>query len=829
MDIPLGSPHVAFLALITNNWANLLFLSLLGVGRVMPNGIKPLKSEYRSCHYSSKCGKFAVFLFTLVALLFGFQNCGKLYVNEGNLQLREVASDTDVNTGSNENGDSLPIDKSKHWEQVPLSSKALRLYLENKGITPAGGEGMQFIHHIAYAPSNPKVAFLGVDTDTIWKSTDGGTTWRRKGKGIKSNGIISITVDPKNEKRVFVTGAQYTEFWGLMTDKRQMPLGIYRTLDGGENWKLVKQAYFGSMGWAEGNWGANTISFAGDNTLYVGTDQDGLLKSTDGGDTWSTILDFKTIGRIWAVKTHPTDSSTVFVGTSNGLKKMTASGSLSAIGNGLIGVVTAILISHTNPQILIVGDHSNRIMKSEDGGATFSASFTHSIAIKDTAWMAMSPVDPNYVFVSFAKRSYFSQNDDKMDFYYTHNAMDSNVEWKVAESMDEKVVSNGIDYGWVCGSISVKFASGPTWGEFMGGPIAMHPTNKNIALFFGGPGVVKKTTDGGANWHYSNAGYTAMAGMAKSLFSWDRQKARGFATTNSDRGIYFSDDNELTFKSYRTPSFHKDYESRGYGVAVGYGPTEDVIVGALGSHEQQILTVSRDKGDTWTQIKNPNTAGYYLDQLITFSPTDPMVIYAGKFKSVDGGVTWTQLSRKVDAVYWGNGDIVYSMGSSSSGNILIFKSENGGSTWPTTSPFPEIPTANNSVTQIVVSPTNANKIYFGKRSVGIYILNGSAPVLFRNEKSGLLRDFWGEFAFMSIAIDPNNDQVVYVANLTGIRGHDDKSIFRSVDGGLSWQTINFNLDDNSINNVSVNPHNSYVYVGTWGGIWKLPPPYNLEK
>ena len=96
----------------------------------------------------------------------------------------------------------------------------------------------------------------------------------------------------------------------------------------------------------------------------------------------------------------------------------------------------------------------------------------------------------------------------------------------------------------------------------------MHPTNKNIALFFAGPGVIKKTTDGGANWRYSNAGYTAMAGMSFSLFSWDKNKARGFATNNPDRGIYFSEDNESTFTSYRTP-YHSApgenlaFESRG--------------------------------------------------------------------------------------------------------------------------------------------------------------------------------------------------------------------------------------------------------------------------
>ena len=729
---------------------------------------------------------------------------------------------TAIDAANNQATDTLTVTRSQttqsgnQWQQVPITTKALRYYLESKGITPAGGEGMQFIHAITYAPSNPNIAYLGVDTDTIWKSVDGGTTWQRKGKGINSNGIISIAVDPNNENRVFATGAQYTSLWKNSTNRSLMPLGIYRTLDGGENWSLVKRTFYGSM---SGDWGAITIAFAGSNTIYAGTDEEGLLRSTDGGDTWSTVANYAAVGRIYAVTMHPTDNSIIYVGAAGGLKKVTSSGGVTNIGSGLTGVVTVVLINPNNPLIMFAGDKSNRIMKSTDGGFTFTASFTHSIATKDTAWMAMSPVDPNYVFVSFAKRTY-GAGDWQKDFYYTHNASASSVTWQTAQSMDEKN-----PYGWVAGSLSVRFAGdSDSWCEFMGGPIAMHPADKNIALFFAGPGVVKKTTDGGANWRYSNAGYTAMAGMSFSLFSWDKNKARGFATNNPDRGIYFSEDNEYTFTSYKTPNWPAGtFESRGYGVAVGYGATEDTIVGALGSHTEEILTVSKDKGKTWQQISGTALQSQYSgygDKLITFSPTNPYVIYAGPFRSIDGGTTWVKLSRSVDAVYWGNGDIVYSIGSGSTG-IKIYKSLDRGATW--SSPYQEIPTPNNSVRHIAVSPVNPDKIYLGKRGVGVYVINGTSAPLLRNENNGLLKDRWGWFSFMSIATDPNNDKVVYVGNL-GIAGHDNKTIFRSIDGGNTWETINFNLNDTGINGIGVNPHDSYVYVGTWGGIRKLPPP-----
>ncbi|MEK7234281.1 MAG: putative Ig domain-containing protein [Elusimicrobiota bacterium] len=731
---------------------------------------------------------------------------GRLSILTGSLFLQALLFNTSYG---------MSADSNTQWQQVPIATKALRYYLESKGISPAGGEGMQFIHALAYAPSNPNIAYLGIDTDTIWKSTDGGTTWQRKSKGIASNGIVSITVDPINEKRVFVTGANYDGFWANLADQSKSPLGIYRTLDGGENWQLVKQTDYGKPG-NYARFGANLIAFAG-NTIYAGTEKDGLLKSIDGGDTWTTVVAYATIGRIFDVDAHPTDNSIIYVSSINGLRKVTSSGVVTSIGSGLTGPAVPLLINPNNPLIMFAGDDSNKIMKSIDGGFTFTASFTHSNTAQSTAWMAMSPVDPNYVFVSFGQRNWA---EPQKDFYYTQNASASSVTWQTAQSMDEKN-----QYGWVAGSLDGDWPNSDSWGEFYGGPIAMHPTNKNIALYFAGPGVIKKTTDGGANWRYSNAGYTTLGGSHnRSLLSFDKNKARGIGISSTDRGLYFSDDNGYTFSTFKLPSYPVAPNNRGFGVAVGWGSTEDVIVGAVGSPTEQILTVSKDKGNTWMQITTPNTAGNWEGKFITFSPTNSSVIYAGSLRSIDGGTSWTQLSLSVSGVYSGNGDIVYSIrpgviGGSST--ISIYKSINRGSTW--TSPYPEIPTSFGNVMGIAVSPTNPDKIYFGRRGIGVYIINGSATPVLKNWNNGLLKDQWGTFNFSSIAIDPNNSNVVYVGN-SAIGGHDDKTIFRSTDGGATWETINFNLNNFGINGVVVNPIDSYVYVGTWGGIWKLPPP-----
>lgn len=120
------------------------------------------------------------------------------------------------------------------WTPIPLTSAKQK----QEGLK--GGEGMQMVFGIAYAPSNPNVVYIVSDTSQAWKSADGGNTWQMRHKGFMANGGISIAVDPLNENIAFVAGS-HAEKHGNISPAD----GIYRTLDGGENWTLVKQTpYF---------------------------------------------------------------------------------------------------------------------------------------------------------------------------------------------------------------------------------------------------------------------------------------------------------------------------------------------------------------------------------------------------------------------------------------------------------------------------------------------------------------------------------------------------------------------------------------------------------
>ncbi len=125
--------------------------------------------------------------------------------------------------------------------------------------------------------------------DGVYKSTDGGTTWRNM--GLRESGHIGrIVLDPGNPNRVFV--AAMGQLWGPNEAR-----GLYRTTDGGSSWQLVLKV--------DEHTGVSDVTMHASDprVLYAASYQrrrtpfgfDGggpgsaLWKSTDGGDSWSQL------------------------------------------------------------------------------------------------------------------------------------------------------------------------------------------------------------------------------------------------------------------------------------------------------------------------------------------------------------------------------------------------------------------------------------------------------------------------------------------------------------------------------------------------------------
>ena len=156
------------------------------------------------------------------------------------------------------------------------------------------------IGDIAVSQSNPNIIYAASGEglqrpdlsvgDGVYKSIDGGSSWRNMGLGDAQQ-LASIIVDPTDPNRIFVAALGHP--YGANTER-----GVFRSLDGGETWQRVlykdentgaiqvafdpkdPQTIYADM-WAarQGPW---------ENGAWTGPGS-GLFKSTDGGTSWKPL------------------------------------------------------------------------------------------------------------------------------------------------------------------------------------------------------------------------------------------------------------------------------------------------------------------------------------------------------------------------------------------------------------------------------------------------------------------------------------------------------------------------------------------------------------
>jgi len=168
-------------------------------------------------------------------------------------------------------------------------------------------QSVQSIGAVTVDPSNPKVVWVGSGEgwtrnsvsvgDGIYKSTDGGENWTNM--GLKdSEHIVKILVDPHDGNSVLACAVGH--IWND-NDER----GVFKTSDGGKSWRKV-------LAGANGSTGCGMLAYSRQqpNTIYAslwdfrrqgwtfrsGGPGSGIYRSTDGGDHWIELSDTNSKG-----------------------------------------------------------------------------------------------------------------------------------------------------------------------------------------------------------------------------------------------------------------------------------------------------------------------------------------------------------------------------------------------------------------------------------------------------------------------------------------------------------------------------------------------------
>ena len=129
--------------------------------------------------------------------------------------------------------------------------------------------------------------YVGAACGGVWKSINGGTTYKPVFDKQPVQSIGAVTIDPKNPKVVWVgTGESWTRNSVSIGD------GIYKSVDGGENWTNIglEELRADRQDPRRPDRRQHRVRLRARQALVSDSDERGVYKTTDGGKTWTKVL-----------------------------------------------------------------------------------------------------------------------------------------------------------------------------------------------------------------------------------------------------------------------------------------------------------------------------------------------------------------------------------------------------------------------------------------------------------------------------------------------------------------------------------------------------------
>ncbi len=157
-------------------------------------------------------------------------------------------------------------------------------------------KGLKNSRHIARIrihPDNADVAYAAVMGDLykssnergVYKTTDGGDTWRKVLFATKDAGAVDLVIDPNNSRILYATT------WKIRRTPYSLESGgegssLWKSTDSGETWTDISK----NEGLPKGVWGISAVAVSPANSDRIWTlienDKGGIYRSDDGGKTW---------------------------------------------------------------------------------------------------------------------------------------------------------------------------------------------------------------------------------------------------------------------------------------------------------------------------------------------------------------------------------------------------------------------------------------------------------------------------------------------------------------------------------------------------------------
>ena len=585
--------------------------------------------------------------------------------------------------------------------------------------------GIGRINCSAVHPDDPDIIYVGAPSGGFWKTTDGGLNWITTTDELPVLGVSSIAIDPYHPDTIYIASGD-----GDAGDTYS--LGILKSTDGGDTWVET------GLDWS--NYNSRRISkilINPNNTeILIAATSYGIYKSINGGGDWDRVQ----TGNFKDMEFKPGDPSVIYVSGTYLYKSVNYGDSFSIITNGvpLTSEVNrlAIAVTPANPEIvyMVAGDDSTYgfygFYKSKDNGEYFNL-------------MADSPNLMGYALDGSDERG-----QSWYDLAIAVSPVDSN-----------EVYVGGVNI-WKTTDGGTSWNINSHWYYYTQSHPYVHADIHDL-IFHGN--ILYSGTDGGIfrTNNYGNTWQDISAGLATTQFyrfGLDRNDenliiggTQDNGTNRYDGGVWTHviggdgmesiidyNNSQIMYGSYYFGAIMRSMNGGSYFINIKNNITESggwVTPFVMDPDDSQTLYAAfvnvwktTNRGDNWTKISN--FSGYPL-QAIAVAESNPDHIYAASYlhiyRTVDGGGEWVEITSGLPSQYFtyiavSNNDPMHLWVTFSgySSGYKVYESTNGGDTWTNISQgLPNIP-----VNCITYQADNHGALYIGT-DVGIYCRDSS--------------------------------------------------------------------------------------------------------
>ncbi len=661
----------------------------------------------------------------------------------------------------------------------------------------------------AGVPDQPNVFYIGVNNGGVWKSDDYGLTWKPIFDDQPTGSIGAVAVAPSNAGVLYVGSGE-----GLQRPDLSVGDGMYKSTDAGKTWR--------HLGLRDARQIASIIVDPGDpDRVFVAAlghpygpnAERGVFRSTDGGATWTKVL-YKD-DRTGAVDLafDPRNPRKIYAVLWQAQQGPWENGEFSGPNSGLF--------------------------ESTDGGDTWRQltgglpGFAEGLG---RIGIGIAPGDPRRIYALV---------EAGRDHGGLYRSDDSGQTWRQVNH-EQRVYGRGSDFAcvrvdptnpdvlYVANTSTYRSTDGgSTFTAIKGAPggddyhtIWINPKNPRIILLAADQGATL-TVNGGATW---SSWYNQPTAQFYHVITDNQRPYRVYGAQQESGSVGIAsrgNDGEITFRDWHPVGADE------YGYIAPDPLHPNVIYGSKLHRYNRVTGVVEN-------VAPHGNYRYVRTSPLLFSYVDPHVLYLGAqmvLKTTDGGRNWSEISpdlsratyelpasvaaypeeAKRQATRRGvvyaiapshlNADVIWA----GTDDGLIHVTRDGGKSWKNVTPPGLTPWS--KVSQLDTTPFDDDTVY---AAINRLRLDDLKPHIYRTHDGGAT---WQEIVnglpdspVNTVRADPVRKGLLFAGNET--------SVWVSIDDGDHWQPLRLNMPATSVRDLVI--HDGDVVAGTHGrSFWIL--------